>query len=164
LARLCRDTFLSTWSYPNIFRAERRGSQTISKEVCDLLVVFEDDVLIFSDKDCAFPQDDNLDLSWSRWYRRAVAKSAAQLHGAERVLRGREALFLDAELKHPFPLLLPDPTRMPVHRILVAHGVSDRCPAGARWKRDADDPSGVGRRRPPEITEARRNAVHDREG
>ena len=51
---------------------------------CDLLVVFENDVLIFSDKDISFPTSSDVHKDWSRWFRRAVVKSAAQLRGAER--------------------------------------------------------------------------------
>jgi hypothetical protein len=127
LARLARKTFLSTWSFPNVFRAERRKHDTISKEVCDLLVVFENDVLIFSDKDCMFPVGGTLDVRWARWYRRAIEKSAAQLHGAARVILSSEPLFLDVDLKIPFPLRLPDPAYVRVHRILVANGASEQC-------------------------------------
>ena len=97
------------------------------KEVCDLLVVFQDDVLIFSDKDIVFPKSDDVFKDWARWYRRAVQKSAGQLYGAERRIRSREALFLDPKLEHPFPLPLPPSDAMRVHRILVAHGASARC-------------------------------------
>src|SRR5262245_54481441 len=68
LAKLCRQTFLSTWSYPNRFRGERTASGVIAKEVCDLLVVFGEHVLIFSDKDCVFPTSGDIDKDWSRWY------------------------------------------------------------------------------------------------
>lgn len=127
LARLARRTFLSPFSFPNVFRAERRKHDTISMEVCDLLVVFGNDVLIFSDKECTFPEGATLDVRWGRWYRRAVEKSASQLHGAERVLRAGVPLFLDPELKVPFPLRLPGPADMRVHRILVANGASEQC-------------------------------------
>lgn len=128
LAGLCRRTFLSSWSYPNVFRGERRPDGSIQgKEVCDLLVVFENDVLIFSDKDIAFPKSDDVHKDWRRWYRRAVQKSAAQLYGAERVILAREPLFLDPQLGAPFPLALPDPREMRIHRVLVAHGASERC-------------------------------------
>jgi hypothetical protein len=56
-----------------------------------------------------------------------VKKSAMQLHGAERIIRAHEPLYIDADLKHLFPLLLPPSDAMKVHRILVAHGVSERC-------------------------------------
>src|SRR5438874_1117912 len=88
LSQLCEKTFLNFWSYPNIFRDQgntARGGQ--GKEICDLLVVFGRDVIIFSDKDCAMPDSGNSGLDWSRWYDRAVAKSAKQIFGAERWLR-----------------------------------------------------------------------------
>ena len=108
-------------SYPNVFRAQRSKSGILAKEVCDVLVVFEEHVVIFSDKDCVFPSTGDADKDWSRWYRRAVEKSALQLYGAERVLRSGAPLFLDPQLRIPFPLELPDSSQMRVHRILVAH-------------------------------------------
>src|SRR5438477_13146594 len=42
LAELCRRSFLSLWSYPAVFRDQgHRGGNGDGKEVCDLLVVFE---------------------------------------------------------------------------------------------------------------------------
>jgi hypothetical protein len=129
VAQLCRCIFHDLWTYPNVFRAERqRGGNVISKEVCDLLVVFGDHVIVFSDKDCVFPTSNNPGLDWRRWYRRAVEKSAEQLFGAERVLRdSRETVFLDAHLKTPLPLTLPSANEMKLHRVLVAHGACQRC-------------------------------------
>ena len=79
LARLARETFLSLWSYPNVVRDEPQGNGVIGKEIADLMIVFEDDVVLFSDKDCVFPATGNLDVDWARWYRSAVDKSAKQL-------------------------------------------------------------------------------------
>jgi len=88
LAKLARQTFLSLWSYPNVVRDEPQANgRVIGKEIADLLVVFEDDVVLFSDEDCAFPSTGNLDVDWSRWYRNAVERSAKQLWGAERQTR-----------------------------------------------------------------------------
>lgn len=47
LATICEKTFLSLWSYPNLYREP-------GKELCDLLVVFDRHLIIFSDKDIAF--------------------------------------------------------------------------------------------------------------
>jgi hypothetical protein len=41
LAKLCRRSFLSLWSYPGVFRDQGGG-----KEVCDLLVVFDNHIII----------------------------------------------------------------------------------------------------------------------
>jgi hypothetical protein len=43
LKRLCERSFLSLWSYPGLFR-DQKGPGGQGKELCDLLVVFEDDV------------------------------------------------------------------------------------------------------------------------
>jgi hypothetical protein len=129
LALLGRNTFLSLWSYPNVVRDERQpNGGVIAKEVADLIVVFENHVIIFSDKDCSFPATGNIDIDWPRWYRNAVAKSAAQLFGAERWIKQHPSrLFIDGRCRVPFPLAIPPRERMTVHRIVVAHGVGERC-------------------------------------
>lgn len=129
LKKLCDRSFLSLWSYPGVYRDQGPGGKVgEGKEVCDLLVVFENHILIFSDKDCAFPDTGNLDLDWSRWYRRAIEKSAAQVWGAERWIKSYpHRLFLDRSCTEPFPIDLPDPATATFHRIVVAHDASRRC-------------------------------------
>ena len=61
LAELCDKSFLKLRTYPNLFRKP-------SKELTDLLVVFGNDVIIFSDKSCGYPNTGDADLDWSRWY------------------------------------------------------------------------------------------------
>jgi hypothetical protein len=123
LQRLCKRSFLSLWSYPGVYRDQGGG-----KEVCDLLVVFENHVLIFSDKDCDFPDHDNLGVAWCRWFRKSVLESARQVWGAERWIRAYPArLFLDRACTKRFPLELPNPSAAKFHRIVVAHGASPKC-------------------------------------
>ena len=82
LQRLAEKSFLSLWSYPNVHKNEGLTKKNgTSQEVCDLLVVFENHLIIFSDKDYAFPNTGNLDLDCSRWYRKAILKSAQQILG-----------------------------------------------------------------------------------
>src|SRR6266568_3945049 len=122
LKRLCDSSFLSLWSYPNIYCDKDH------KEVCDLLVVFQEHIIIFSDKDCLFPNTGDLALDWNRWFKKAIDKSARQLWGAERRIKdypGR--LFLEAHCTQPFPIELPDLEKAKFHRILIAHGASERC-------------------------------------
>lgn len=129
LKRFCDHSFLSMWSYSGIYRDQGRPNQKgDGKEVCDLVVVFENHIIIFSDKDCDFPNTGNPDLDWSRWYKKAVRKSAEQIWGAERwIMSHPELLFLDRKCSIPFPIDLPNPAVAKVHRIVVAHSVSDRC-------------------------------------
>lgn len=128
LKRLCDRTFLSLWSYSGVFRDQGKTGAGDGKEVCDLLVVFNEHVLIFSDKSCEFPSTDNPERDWCRWFRRAVLASADQVWGAERWLKTySNRLFLDRKCTQPFPLNLPDPKSAIFHRIVVAHNASRRC-------------------------------------
>ena len=88
LKQLCDHTFLSLWSYLGTYRDQGKPDpHGDGKEVCNLLVVVEDHIIIFSDKDCKFPDSGDLDRDWSRWYRRAVRESADQVWGLSAGLR-----------------------------------------------------------------------------
>lgn len=128
LRRLCDKTVLSLWNYSGIYRDQGRNAKGHGKEVCDLLVVFENHIIIFSDKDCQFPNTGNLELDWCRWFRRGVLESANQVWGAERWIRTHpDRLFLDRACTQPFPLDLPSLDNACFHRIVVAHTASQRC-------------------------------------
>jgi hypothetical protein len=128
LGKLCTRAFLSLWSYPAIYRNQRGGTRSEGKEVCDLLVVFGNQVIIFSDKHCVFRATGNPDLDWSRWFRRCVTGAANQLWGAERwIKRFPDRLFLDPACTHPFPLVLPDPQDAQFHLVAVVHGIAGAC-------------------------------------
>ncbi len=128
LAKLCRHSFLSMWSYPGVFRDQgRKGINGDGKEVCDLLVIFENHIIIFSDKDCQFG-DGAAQLEWARWYKKAVQRSAKQVWGAERWIKQfPNRLFLDRQCTITFPLNIPDRANAIFHRIVVAHDVSRVC-------------------------------------
>jgi hypothetical protein len=122
-------TFLSLWSHAGIYRDQGRGGRGgHGKEVCDLLVIFENNVIIFSDKDCKYPETIDQVLNWRRWYRKAIESSARQVWGAERWIRDYPGqLFLDRACTQPFPIKLPAPEKTRFHRILVVHDVSQHC-------------------------------------
>src|SRR6185503_16320809 len=123
LTSLSRRTFLRLWSYPGLFRDQgqkARGGE--GAELCDLLVIFGRQVLIFSDKNCEFPDLRDRDLAWRRWFKRAVHRSAEQIWGAERWLRTNpERVFLDRGCRRPFPFPCLSPGEAQFHRIVVAH-------------------------------------------
>lgn len=128
LKLLCDRTFLSLWSYPGVYRDQVSGKGTEGKEVCDLLVVFENHIIIFSDKDCQFPNSGKLELDWNRWFKRAIQKSADQVWGAERWIKQHQnRLFLDRAYTSPFPIDIPDLSTARFHLIVVAHDTSMRC-------------------------------------
>lgn len=128
LASLAERTFLDLWSYPNTFSDRRQNGKGPGKEICDLLVVCGDDVIIFSDKSISWPQSVDQKLAWSRWYRRAVEKSVDQIRGAERWLRLHPSrIFLDSSCSEPLPIALPDIERMRVHGVALALGAQTAC-------------------------------------
>jgi len=127
VATLCERSFLSLWSYPNVYRDQGSPGAEDGKEVCDLIAVFRDDVLLVSVKDCAFPSG-NVVLAWKRWYRRAVEGSVKQLRAAERWVRGHaQRLYLDRRCTQRVPVDFPAPDRIRVHRIAIAMGAASAC-------------------------------------
>jgi hypothetical protein len=120
LASIADHTFLDLWSYANTFSAP-------GKELCDLLVVCGDDVIIFSDKTISWPEKGG-ELAWRRWYKAAIAKSISQVRGAERVLRTSPSnLFVDPACKQALPIPLPAADRRRVHGVIVALGAEAAC-------------------------------------
>jgi hypothetical protein len=123
LAELCDKSFLKLWTYPNLFKKP-------TKELTDLLVVFENDVIIFSDKSCGYPDTGDVDLDWSRWYRKSIADSIHQIAQAERWIRSYpDRVFLDVKCTEKLPINLPNASDMRVHRVCVALGALDRAEA-----------------------------------
>ncbi|MBK6296979.1 MAG: hypothetical protein IPF48_02685 [Sphingomonadales bacterium] len=121
LAQLCDRTFLKLWSFPNPCRED-------GKELCDLIVVFENEVLIFFDRESrrfdTNPSDVN--LAWKRWRKEVIDKQVATAHGAERYIRKGRPIFLDTKQAEPFPIPI-DPQNARFHKVVVAHGVRDAC-------------------------------------
>ncbi len=128
LAKLADRSFLNLWSYPNTFIDKRTRGKGDGKELCDLLIVCGDHILIFSDKTVAWPGGDDFKLAWSRWYKRAILKSVDQIRGAERwITQFPERIFLDRGCIHPLPLKLPPVERRKAHGIVVALGAGEAC-------------------------------------
>ena len=128
LAWLGKNTFLSPWCFVNLYTDEgKKTEHGDGKELCDLLVVFKEHVIIFSDKDIAFKDTGDLNVDWGRWVRRAVLKSAPQVYGAEKFIREHaDRIFLDRKCSQPFPLTFPSISKIKIHRILVARNATER--------------------------------------
>jgi hypothetical protein len=127
LLNLARKSFLKLWSWPNLFRDQKASGGVDGKELCDLLVVFGNDVLIFSDKHCKFPDTEDIQLAWSRWYKRAIQKSAEQALGAQRWLESYpNRVFVDPSCRTKLPIDIPIKD-VRYHLIVVAHGSGKAC-------------------------------------
>jgi len=119
VTRLCTRSFLSLWSYPN-----PRG-KGLAKELCDILVVCDPDILVFSVKDIIPKQTTNPALGYKRWRKRAIKDSVKQIYGAERWIGSAEhAITRDGKPTLPFP---PIATRR-IHRVAVALGSKGKFP------------------------------------
>jgi hypothetical protein len=116
--RLARRSFLSLWSEAN--PRARPG-----KELCDLLIVCDPDVILISVKEAALERGGDPEVDASRWRRRAIDKSVEQLYGAERQL-ARMARVIRAD--GSAGLTLPSAHLRRVHRIAVALGAGGALP------------------------------------
>jgi hypothetical protein len=85
LESLAQKSFLSMWSYPNLGFGEPSGEKG-GKELCDLLVLFGNKLILFSDKSCKYSDHKDEMVAWRRWYNRSIQSSAKQLAGAKRTL------------------------------------------------------------------------------
>ncbi|WP_128910788.1 hypothetical protein [Tropicibacter alexandrii] len=138
LQKIAERTFLDLWCYPNIYSDKRGHKSGDGKEICDLLVTFGDDVLIFSDKYIEWKPHEDIEVSWKRWYKSAVQKSAQQIRGAERWLTEfPDRVFTDKDCKHRLPIALPPANARRVHGIAVAIGAEDAA------KQHRDDEKGT---------------------
>ncbi|MEJ0003066.1 MAG: hypothetical protein WDN30_04915 [Pararobbsia sp.] len=131
LFKLCRKSFLSLWAHANLHTdQDMREGKGSAKEFADVLVVFGDDVIIFSDKHVPFQTDRDLQTAWARWYKRAVTASAKQLHGAMGWLRRFPVrVFLDSKCTRPLPVQIPPVDRARYHLVAVTRGSVEACAA-----------------------------------
>jgi hypothetical protein len=127
LAKLAEKSFLNLWSYPTPYRNQKPSGRGDGKELCDLLVVCGQHIVIFSEKSISWPNGE-LHVAWSRWARSAVRDAAKQAKGAERwIANFPDKIFLDRECTVPFPIDFPPPEQRTVHRVVVAKGAAQAC-------------------------------------
>lgn len=123
LSKLARKAFLNFWSYSNPYTDENKGS-----ELCDFMVVFGNNILLFSDKHCEYPKIKSDETAWYRWYRSAINKSVRQLSGAASFIkRFPNRIFIDSECKTPLPIPLPSSENLKIHLIAVTRGSAEAC-------------------------------------
>lgn len=123
LSKLARKTFLNFWSYSNPYTDENKGS-----ELCDFMVVFGNDILLFSDKHCKYPEIKSNETAWYRWYRSAINKSVRQLSGAASFIKKfPNRIFIDPECTKPFPIPIPPSEKLKIHLIAVTRGSAEAC-------------------------------------
>jgi hypothetical protein len=109
---VCQRSFLSLWCYNNP-RAKA------GKELCDILVVCDPDVIIVSVKEILLNEEKDPAVAHARWERKAVEASVNQIYGAARWLSTAAHVIRNDGTSG---LTLPPPDIRRVHRIAVALG------------------------------------------
>lgn len=95
------------------------------KELCDVLVVCDPDVVIFSIKDIGLKKTDDPTVGWDRWRKKAIDDSCKQIYGAQRWIdSATNVITKDGEKGIAFP----EPSRRRVHRVAVALGSKGEVP------------------------------------
>lgn len=117
--RLCTKTFLSLWSVPN-------PSVRPGKELCDILIVCDPDILLWSVKEIDVADGESA-AALERWRRKAIDASAKQLYGAERQLARLTSVPVPGGR---YSLPLPAVKERRVHRLAVALGSKGLVPMG----------------------------------
>lgn len=118
VANLCRKSFLPFWNFPNPIGKK-------NKELCDVLVVCGNYIVIISVKDIQVSNHTDEKIQYERWVKKAVEDSAKQIYGAERFLKNTDDLFArNRENKIPLP---PKVDRI-ILRIAIAFGSKNTFP------------------------------------
>ena len=127
LAKLADISFLKLWSYPNSHRSKTSSKGHECKEICDLLVVCDNHVIIFSDKSINWSGNDD-DISWTRWARKAILGSKKQMLGAVKwINENPRQIYTDNSCKSSLPINLPPCDSMKLHLVLVTQGAEAAC-------------------------------------
>lgn len=116
---LATRAFLSLWTYPNPI------GKNSAKELCDVLVVCQPDIVIFSVKEIELRTDGDPKTAADRWKRRAVDGSIKQIYGAERRLNLTDRVTASDGGRGVDLGPLPQRT---IHRVAVAIGADGSIP------------------------------------
>lgn len=112
VANLCKNSFLPFWSFPNPLG--KKG-----KELCDVLVVCGDIIILISVKDIKVSNHKDRSIQYRRWVEKAVDDSVKQLYGAEKFLENVNEITLKNRITK---IALPDKEARIVFRIAIVFG------------------------------------------
>lgn len=117
---ICKNSFLSFWSFPNPIRTDN------NKELADLVVVNDPFVIIISVKDINIKPSGNKEIDIQRWQKNAIKKSYNQIYGAERAIRNVHTDILTSDKK--YQIKFPDPENMMLYRVGISFGRREEFP------------------------------------
>ncbi|WP_436411816.1 hypothetical protein [Petrimonas sp.] len=112
VSELCEKSFLPFWSFPSPLGKK-------NKELCDVLVVCENSIIIISIKDIKVSEHSDENIQYERWQKKAIQSSIDQIYGAERFLKNVDEITLsDRVTKNQ----LPPYSNREIFRIAIAFG------------------------------------------
>jgi hypothetical protein len=118
VSELCEKSFLPFWSFSNPIG--KKG-----KELCDILIVCDNTVIIISVKDIQVSENKDESIKYERWVKKAINDSVVQIYGAERFLETAEEVILkNRKVKIKLP---PKESRI-IYRIAIAFGSQSNFP------------------------------------
>lgn len=112
VSELCEKTFLPFWSFANPLG--KKG-----KELCDVLVVCDNTIIIISVKDIRVSEHKDKTIQYDRWVKKAIEDSVNQIYGAERFLKTANEITLK---NRKTKITLPPIKNRIIHRIAIAFG------------------------------------------
>ena len=118
VTNLCKTSFLPFWNFPNPIGKK-------NKELCDVLVVCGNYVLIISVKDIRVSNHSDKKVQYERWVKKAVEDSAKQIYGAERFLKTANNVFAKNRTNK---ISLPPVSQRIIFRIAIAFGSDSTFP------------------------------------
>jgi len=115
---LANKTFLPFWSFANPIGKK-------DKELCDVLVICDNVVIIISVKEIKVSEGKNIDVQYERWIKKAIHASCDQIHGAERYILSSDKILLNDRKTW---VDLPERSHLKIYRIAVAFGSLETFP------------------------------------
>lgn len=115
---LSKKSFLPFWSFDNPIG--KKG-----KELCDVLVICENIIIIISVKDIKVSNLKDINVKYERWVKKAIHESSDQIHGAERYLQTCNKILLKDKKTW---INLPPKNEMKIYRIAIAFGSPNTFP------------------------------------
>lgn len=114
---LCDETFFKLWVYPNVYKES-------GKEFCDCLIVFENNIFIFSVKEGKYTGKTQ-EIAWSRWKRKTIESSIKQIDGSERwIKKYPDKLYIDEKCTKKIPINF-DINNAKIFRFVIALGINE---------------------------------------
>lgn len=112
VSELCEKSFLPFWSYPSPLGKN-------DKELCDVLLMCGNDIVIISIKDIKVSEHSDQSVQYNRWYSKAIDASINQIYGAERFLENVNEITLNDRVTK---VKLPKKENRVIYRIAIAFG------------------------------------------